>query len=248
MGPSGLSGPGDEEGYGGYGGSGYGSSGGYGGSGYGSESDSGSAASSFEVRDNIQPGQTITPGMVYIGTGTQQELMERASNQGVDVVFIFDVDAKRNTRNNMVNNETRMRCMLVDGTAVGATGRLMNTEVERARMRGTEDALEKNMERFFVLFDKEVQLGSLPPFKAEHAKTRIHQLLTQRESLPEDQESQMDLQVMFEAKLFHTLGLVSPEELEMVYQIILEGNEGSAVVNGTIDDKKMVLDDMLASN
>ena len=76
---------------------------------------------------------------------------------------------------------------------ISATSTLVNTDVERAQMRGNdEDPLPKNMDRLFTVLEKELQLVSLPTFKPEHARTRLTQLIGQRESLDEDQESSMD--------------------------------------------------------
>ena len=61
------------------------------------------------MRENILPGQTITPGLVYIGTGSQTELVERAEEQGVDAIFIFDIDAKENRRFNSTINKTKVK-------------------------------------------------------------------------------------------------------------------------------------------
>ena len=138
--------------------------------------------------------------------------------------------------------------MLPNGKSVGGTERIANYKVERARQRGTEDGVQQNLDRMFMVFDKEVQLASLPAFKPEHAMKRIQQLLLQREALEEADESEMDLAVMYEAKLFHSMGLLDDEVLSTVYQIVLEGNEGVSLAEGTEDDRRMVLDDLVAVN
>ncbi|MEM8733597.1 MAG: c-type cytochrome domain-containing protein [Planctomycetota bacterium] len=233
-GPPGGGAPGADQG-------GYGDEGGYAG-------EAGGGAVLAELRPNIRPGTNITTGMVFIGTGTQPELMERAKRQGVDIVFIFDVKASRNNRTNRTTNETRIRCMLPNGKSVGGTERIANYKVERARQRGTEDGVQQSMDRMFMVFDKEVQLASLPDFKPEHAMKRIQQLLVQREAMEEEDESEMDLAVMYEAKLFHSMGLLEDKVLSTIYQIVLEGNEGVSLAEGTEDDRRMVLDDLVAVN
>ncbi|MFK7738153.1 MAG: c-type cytochrome domain-containing protein [Pirellulaceae bacterium] len=261
MGPGGMGGMGTGgmdggdpygDSYGGSYGGNSGGSRGQGGDGYGDDGGYGSeAASGFdlaELRPDIRAGTTITPGMVFIGTGSKAELMERAERQKADILFIFDVEATKNTRTNLVNNKTRLLCVLADGTSIGGTKSLLNTEVERAQIRGTDDPMQKNLEKMFALFDREVKLDSLPAFKPEHAMKRIQQLLTMRQALPEEEESEMDLNVMFEARMFHSMGILDDETLETVFQIVMEGNEGKALANGTEDDKKMVIDDLLVSN
>lgn len=223
----------------------YGGDSGYGGGGYGAGTGGATLAT---LRPNIRPGQTITPGMVFIGTGSAAELAERAKKQRVDVIFVFDVEATKNNRTNMVNNKTRLRCIYPDGKAVGATKSLVNTEVERARSRGTgEDDMQKSVDRLFTLFDKQVLLSALPAFKSEHAQGRLQQLIRQRESLPEMEESSMNLAVMFEARFFQTMGLISEDQMSTVFQIILEGNEGVSLAAGTEDDRRMVVESVLAA-
>lgn len=237
----GEGGYGGESGYGGYGGEG--GEGGYGGYGGGGESGSGSSNSK-----QVMAGGVLTPGLTYLGTGSQKELLEKAAEEGVDGLFIFDVEAAHNRRTGIVNNETRLRLMPLEGKPFGATSRLANTEIERAQLRGTEsDDVQKNIERLFRAFDENVQLTALPSFKHEHAIKRISQLLTQREALPENDESNMDMQVLYETKLFYSLGIIAEDEMSMVFQIVLEGNEGETLATGNSDDRKLVLDGMLTS-
>lgn len=224
---------GEDGGYGaGYGGPGYGGGeSGYGGPGYGG----GDSAASGSSRDSTLPGGSIVPGMLYLGVGSKTELLAKAATAGVDGVFIFDVEAKQNLRMQIVNNETRLSLVMTDGKAVGATRTLKNTEVEMARMRGTgDDDVQKNIDRLFKNFDEKIKLASMPSLKPEHARARMAQLLSNSEL------SRMSK--LFEAKLFHSMSLLSDEELSMAYQIILEGNEGEVLANGTEDDRGLVME------
>ncbi len=228
------SGYGGESGDGGYG-DGYGD-GGYGDGGYGGGPGGGAA----EKRKTIKAGKVVTPGLVYLGTGSQSELLKKAVEQGVDAVFVFDVEAKQNRLTQLINNETRLRLMTVAGKAIGATGRLKNVELERAQLRGAgDDDVQRNIDRLFAQFDKEVKLTDMPAMKPEHAKSRIRQLLV-------DQETST-LSKLFEARLFNSMGLITHEELSKVYQIALQGNEGEALANGSAEDRKLVVDAILPS-
>ena len=186
----GMGGPGYGGGYGGEGASGGrgGAGAGYGGEGYGGEASGGGGAALANVRENIMPGQTVTPGLIYLGVASQADLLARAKARGVDAVFVFDVKAAKN-RFGQVNNDTRIRLVPLEGKPVGATKVLKNTEVERARARGTgEDEVQKNIDRLFKGFDDNFVLGTLPNLKPEHAKGRIRALLAKREAMPEDEE------------------------------------------------------------
>jgi hypothetical protein len=219
-----------------YGGGGYGGDASYGGGGYGGGQSGGNAGT--EVRKEILPGSLATPGLIFIGTGSQAELLERAKERGVDGLFIFDVEATQNRRTRLVNNDTRLRVITIDGKAFGATKTLMNTEVERAKQRdSSNDEVGKNVERLFALFDKDAKLASLPPLKPEHARTRVRQLLVDKQAGP--------LSKLFETRLFLHLGLISLDEAAKVYQIIFQGNEGEALAHGTEADRKLVLQSLL---
>ncbi|GIW96768.1 MAG: hypothetical protein KatS3mg111_0101 [Pirellulaceae bacterium] len=243
-GPEGYGGPamaGGEEYGGGYG------PGAYGGGNYGGEGVGGSNQDSQATRP-ILPGNRAAPGLIFIGIGSQNDLLEKVRELGLDGLFIFDVEASANRRTRIVTNETRLRFVLPSGDAVAATSRLTNTEVERNRLRGKdEDIVEKSLERLFVKFDEEVALQPLPPFKPEHAEGRIRALLAQREQLPEDEEPKMNLTLLFETRLFQHLGLFTEEQAAIIYQIILEGNEGEVFVKGTADDRMLVIDPFLPS-
>ena len=64
---------------------------------------------------------------------------------------------------------------------------------------------------------------------------------------PEDEEQEMDMTVLFETRLFHSMGLLTSEQLSTIYQIILRGNEGETLATGTVEDKQMVLEGFLTS-
>lgn len=237
IGGEGYGGPGYAGGgYGGYEGSGYDGGMNYGGAGAGMGGEN--AASQ---RGPVTPGSRITPGLHFIGMGNQAELLKQAAELGVDGLFVFDVKAEQDRRRGFVNNDTRMRLVsLSDAKTLAATSNLNNIDIARNKARGLEDdSLDKNIQRFFAMFDERVRLESLPALKAEHAQSRMRQLLV-------DQNSSK-LSKLFEARLYHSLDLLSSEELSMLYQIVLLGNEGVALTSGTVDDRRLVLDAVLAN-
>lgn len=191
-------------------------------------------------RAPVMPGSKITSGLFFVGTGNQAELLTKAADLGVDGLFIFDVKAEQNRRRGTVENNTRLRLVTMDGKALAATSTLNNIEIERNKMRGVdEDLLEKNIERCFAMFDEKVRLNSMPALKPEHAQSRMRQLLVDKKT--------NNLAKLFEARLYHSLGLLNNDELSMLYQIVLRGNEGVALANGTVDDRRLVLGEILTN-
>lgn len=210
---------------------------GMGGEGYG-EGGGGGDAPAAKPRKTVRPGQSITPGLVYLGTGSQQELLQKAIEAGVDGLFVFDVEATANRRTGLVNNKTRLRLTLVDGTAISMTKTLSNTEVEREKLRGIDaDEVQENVDRMFAKFDEDLKLIDMPTPQPEHARRRIQQLVNDK--------SQDPLVTLFETRLYHSLGALTLDEAATVYQIVLRGNEGLALATGTPDDRKLVMQEII---
>jgi mono/diheme cytochrome c family protein len=200
----------------------------------------GSAAGNATAAKHSTKGSVVTPGLVFIGTGKQADLLKQATDMGVDGLFLFDVKAAPKRRGGLVENSTRLRFVGLDGKTIAATSTLVNIDIERAKMRGHEDdSLSKNIDRLFFGFDEKVKLSSLPALKPEHAHDRIRALLV---------DPQVDTLVkLFEARLYRSLDLLSADELAKVYQIVLRGNEGLALATGSPEDRKLVLNQVLAS-
>ncbi|MCA9130591.1 MAG: hypothetical protein KDB22_26060 [Planctomycetales bacterium] len=225
-----------DQGYGGYdGGAGYSGEGSYGGGSYGGGMyGGGSQSGGASSRTRTLPGKAIVPGLIYIGTGSRAELLAKAGEAGVDGLFLFDVKAESNPRNRMVNNDTRVSLLQMDGKSLGATRTLNNLKIEREGMLGEEsDDVQKNVDRLFRAFDENMTLTSMPSLLPEHALARMAQVLSDSKMSP--------LAKLFEARLYHSLNLLSDEELSMAYQITLKGNEGESLATGTPEDKKLVM-------
>jgi len=229
-------------GAGGYAGGGYGAGGFEGGydGGFGEGMGGTAGGSATSTRKPVKPGTNIAQGLHFIGTGSQAELLAKAAELGVDGLFVFDIKAEQNRRTRMVNNDTRLRLITLDGKALAATSTINNVEVERNKMRGIEDdTLTKSTDRFFAMFDEKVRFDSLPSLKPEHAQSRIRQLIVDPKT--------SQLIKLFEARLYHSMGLLNSDELSQVYQIFLRGNEGIALASGTVDDRRLVLGDILSN-
>ncbi|MEO8271887.1 MAG: hypothetical protein ABI557_19345, partial [Aureliella sp.] len=205
--------------------------------GYPGGSSGGTDGSKTAAKHNTE-GSVVTPGLVFIGVGKQAELLQEAITQGFDGLFLFDVKAAHKRRGGLIENSTRLRFMGLDGKTVAATSTLVNVDIEMAKARKhDDDALGKSIDRFFTSFDAKVKLSELPALKPEHAHDRIRALLADPQT--------DDLVKLFEARLYRSMDLLSADELAKIYQIILRGNEGISLANGTIDDRKLVLNEVI---
>ncbi len=191
-------------------------------------------------RAKIMPGSIVVPGMVYIGTSEKQaDLMKKAEDRGVDLVFLFDVKVSPPNRlNGIVQNEAKVRVVSLKGDPLARSSELLNTEVERASMRASgEDEVAKATDKFFAQLDSKVKFGDMPPLKPEHAKARLVQVLSNSKL--------SKLEKLFEVSLYYSMKLITDDEKLTACLIVMEGSEGESLANGRPEDKQAVLDTLL---
>jgi hypothetical protein len=191
-------------------------------------------------RPKIMPGSVVVPGMVYIGTAEKQaDLMKKAEDRGVDLVFLFDVKVSSPNRlNGIVQNETKVRVVSLKGDPLARSNALTNTEVERASMRASgDDEVAKAIDKFLAQFDTKVKLSSMPALKPEHARARLVQVLSNSKT--------SKLEKLFEVSLYHSMNLITDDEKLTACLIVMEGSEGESLANGRPEDKQAVLDTLL---
>jgi hypothetical protein len=191
-------------------------------------------------RERIMPGSVLVPGMVYIGTSDKQaDLMKKAEDRGVDLVFLFDVKVSPQNRiTGTVQNEAKVRVVSMKGEPLARSSELLNTEVERASMKANgDDEVAKATDKFFAQFDLKVKFGDMPALKPEHAKARLVQVLSNAKL--------SKLEKLFEVSLYHSMKLITDEDKLTACLIVMEGSEGESVANGRPEDKQAVLDTLL---
>ena len=182
----------------------------------------------------------VIPGMVYIGTSDKQaDLMKKAEDRGVDLVFLFDVKVSPQNRiTGTVQNEAKVRVVSMKGEPLARSSELLNTEVERASMKANgDDEVAKATDKFFAQFDLKVKFGDMPALKPEHAKARLVQVLSNAKL--------SKLEKLFEVSLYHSMKLITDEDKLTACLIVMEGSEGESVANGRPEDKQAVLDTLL---
>jgi hypothetical protein len=182
------------------------------------------------------PGKALTSGLVYIGkAGSGMELLKKAVAAGYDGLFIFEIKATINRGNRIVTNDTMVRFMLPSGKVVASASKAVkNTDVELAAIRGKDsDEVQKQTDILFNKLDAVVKVADVPNMPAA---TALKQLQLKLHSEVPDK-----LQILAEAKMFQVKGIISQEQLQMVNQIVLEGNEGIVLAKGSAEDRKLVM-------
>lgn len=200
----------------------------------GGTADSGIGGGAVSSGKRTLAEQNLTHGLIYVGTGSMSELLKKSNGLAVDGIFVFDVKATRNARSGLVTNDTRMRFLLPSGKVIATSSKtLKNTDVERAAAQGkSSDDVRSQVDQVFARLDQILFLDDVPKMNAKSALKHLHALVHSETPV---------LQTMAEARLLHSKGIISQEQLETIYQIVMEGNEGVTLATGSSDDRKLVL-------
>jgi len=188
------------------------------------------------------PGQNLANGLVYLGKGTISELLKKAVESGADGLFVFDISSMKNNRSNRVTTDTRLRFLLASGKVVATSPKTLNNwEIERANERANAqekdtEEVQKQVDHVFNRLDAILSLDTVPPMSEAAALKHLHGQIHSGES---------PLQVMAQARLLQSKGIITQDQLAMVYQIVLEGNEGVSLATGTEADKMLVLNTVM---
>ncbi len=181
------------------------------------------------------PGKQIVPGLLYLGTGSKNDLVAKAVQEGIDHLFLYEVNVTAKANN--IQNETRLRLIATkDGGSIGATTILnsMKVDFETAK-KGENDDLPKQIANIMRRFDA-FKLVDLPKLEPAHARARIKKVIEQKPKNP--------LSAMMEIRLFHSMNLLSNEERDAAFMLLL-GGKGVAFTGGTVEDREAVLAPML---
>lgn len=195
----------------------------------------GAAPTDASLRMQAVAGKAIVPGLLFLGTGSANDLVEKAQKEGVDFLFMFDVNVKAGR---FVNNDTRLRLLSVkDGGSLGATSTLNNLKVDKEMaMKGESDDVTKQIGVIFKKVET-VKMGDLPKLEPVHVYARLKSLI--------DKKSKDVLPALMECRVFNSLGLLSDEERNAAYQLLL-GGAGVALASTSIEDRQSVLNPMLS--
>lgn len=178
-------------------------------------------------------GKSLTNGLTYIGKADNvNALLKKAQEAGVDGLIVVEVDASKPNRNSpIVTNETRFRFMLPSGRVDGAsTKTITNTQVELGKQ--DSEFIQKQVDAMFAKMDSVLNVIDLP---------QIPTLAAMKQLQAKIHAGAEPLQVLAEARMYQVKGILSTDQLETVYQVVLEGNDGIALAKGSEDDRKLVL-------
>lgn len=183
-------------------------------------------------------GTRMTPGLSYIGTGSAGELKSRATKDGFECLFVFDVEVEQNKRTGKTINDARVQLInLKTGKSVATSKRLNNIEVQKKKEAGESDGIEAALQGTFSKIDELMILSDLPALKPENVQKRISDLANSK-TIP-------TLRALGEVRLFHHLKLINDDEKTAAYELLLEGADGTTLSSGELSDRRKIMDKML---
>jgi hypothetical protein len=174
-----------------------------------------------------------------LGQGKTPELIKLAQKQELDVLVIFEVKVSENKKTGVVSNRTKMKLYNVaTGEDIGevASGELINTDVERARDKGSEtDAVEKAFTRVFDFIDHNLVVTDVP----DDAKLQ--------ESLANATAGKdRILQRLNEVRFYRSRGLIDNDQMVAAYKGLVGDALAEKLAKGKASEKKEAAKDILA--
>jgi hypothetical protein len=178
--------------------------------------------------------QQILPGLVMVGVGRREALLDRAREQELDVVVMFQVDVSENRRNGIINNTTRTvlydvaKREPVKDTPARA---LNNMRVQNDReKRPDRDPVPEVAEQLFTFIDEHLAMRDMPKgINAENTLRRVGQLLQSEAPVWER---------LNEVRFYRSRNLLSQSDLEKAFERMLGEKLGPQLARGNADKKK----------
>ncbi len=240
---------------GGPGGGGFGGPGGPGGGGFGGPGGPGGGGGGFGGpggpgggggfggggSQSQQNTGSVSPGIAYLGRGSESELMTSAAEQAVDVLVVFSVNVKE-TKSGVVKNMTKVSVYdVATEKKLGTTRRALdNVEIQNKGKKKLDDAIKQLLSTIDMKYKLSSKLAALPPgIKPEHIKGRMGKLLN-----GDDTEGSR-LWVLAEARLYHSKQLIEDAELQGTYDFVLGAGAGEQLVSGEPAERKQALEEQL---
>jgi len=177
-------------------------------------------------------------GLTYLGVASDAELKRKAREQGADVLLVFHVSAKHNSRTNLVTTTTRFDVIdMVKGTVLFKGPSLTNIKVQQAQTAGKADLVEKAIETFAQRLEDPrdgLVVTDLPAgMKPQHAAARVEYLAGQQYSNP--------LPFLAEITFYFSRGLIDDEIRTRAYQQILDQRAGEKLSLGKDTERLEIL-------
>ncbi|MHB8972408.1 MAG: hypothetical protein ACYC4N_18360 [Pirellulaceae bacterium] len=193
---------------------------------------------------------SLMVGVSMLGEGSTKELLEKAADQGIDVLVVYEIEVNENQKTNLVVNETRIVVYdVAKGEDLEKSKPLNNIAIQKLRAenekKDEEDPVTACFAKLFKMLDDDPEKGlkmrEIPAeIKPEHVESRVAAILA-REDIAR-------LPALAEIKFFHHRGLVSDGLLTKSFQKVLGEAEGAKLATGTEAERLEVIGTLLPSD
>jgi hypothetical protein len=189
---------------------------------------------------------SLMAGVSLLGEGGSKELLEKAADQGIDVLVVFEVEVTENRKTSLITNETRIVVYdVAGGEAIEKSKSLNNITIQKFRAeeeKDEEDPVTASFDKIFTSLDSDPERGlkmrEMPAeIRPEHVQSRVAAILAS--------EGFERLRALAEIKFFYHRGLVSDGLLEKSFQKVLGEAEGAKLASGKEDERVEVISTLI---
>jgi hypothetical protein len=176
------------------------------------------------------------PGMEFVGEGRSAEMIAKAKENGIDFLLHFEVIAKRYGRSTDV--QTICRCQLVNvsnGKLLIMSKAMDNVEamqLTRAGRGNNDEYVREQIAALWGMVDQHMLITELPPVTADIAKKRVAMLVAA--------PARDKLQSLAEVRMFESRGLLTPDEVVAVFDII-GGDDAIQLLYAPIEERRQIV-------
>jgi hypothetical protein len=185
---------------------------------------------------------SLSPGVLLVGEGKKEDLIDRAREMGLDVLFMFNV---RVSSSRVPTSTTGLKVVNLhsDDAEVLYTSRSLKSDVvAKNRDAGINEKSDPVVQALDLVFeemlDDKLRAQPLPEnLKPEHVAGRIMQLMEQSNPDP--------LAAAVEIVGFHRMELLDAELAEKALDKVLGDGKGKVLLTGTSEERQAVLAEYL---
>ena len=183
-----------------------------------------------------EPDPIWRTGIVYLGEGTSEDMVEIARNKGYDFLLHFDVSLKTG-RNEEIENSSRCRVVTVsDGKVLGVSKGMTKEEAARYSQSGrggTGKFIKEQLAVVLDAMDQKLKVSQMPELNADIAKRRVGALLSSPRLVGAKKPS---LRTLAEIRMYQSLGLLEASEIEEAFDYV-GGDEALFLLYGPLDER-----------
>ena len=183
----------------------------------------------------------IAPGIVMLGEGTIDQILETAIEEDLDAIIFFDVSVAVIPKNGLVRNTTYMSLYDVSsGRQLKKTVPLVNimlqTERKRAKDQKKPDPLVEKVSDFLKTVDMNYKMAKMPQ-NLTPAVVQQHRLIPLVNS-----KTISPLKALAEVAFYHKYGLCPEEHRKIAYDTIIGPQMSSQLIAGSFQQRLSTVD------